>query len=73
MANENPVRTCIGCKKTDDHPRHVMVEGVEQIQVTWHMDCHAIATDCPICAGVVAGAKEATGEKLRTYLMKGGS
>lgn len=65
----NPIRTCIGCTQTDDHPRHTMVQG--DVDVSWHYDCHAIATGCEICKGVVAGSKGVTGDKLRTYLMSG--
>lgn len=68
MTDKNPTRTCIGCAQTDDHPRHVvaMPGGVE---VTWHMDCHAIATECEICVGIVASANGAKGDKLRTHLV----
>lgn len=35
-----PVRTCIGCGQTDDHPR--CVEWRDE-DITWHHDCHQIA------------------------------
>lgn len=68
MADKNPTRTCIGCKQTDDHPRHVMVEG--GAEVTWHMDCHSLVTGCETCKGIVTGSDGVTGDKLRTYLTK---
>lgn len=66
MADKNPTSTCIGCTQTDDHPRHLIDIG--GVNVYWHMDCHAIATGCPICTGIVANAHGAKGGKLRTHL-----
>lgn len=62
-----PVRTCLGCAQSDDHPRHVIVlpDGTE---VGWHMDCHAAATGCEACAETTAGATGLTGDALREYL-----
>lgn len=64
---ETVLRTCIGCGQTDDHPRHVIAlpEGSE---VTWHMDCHAIATSCDTCMTQTAGADGATGDALREHI-----
>jgi hypothetical protein len=64
----NPVRTCIGCGASDDHPRHVIAVG--DIEVTWHMDCHHLATGCEVCAHQLADApKGAKGDKLRGHLV----
>lgn len=67
----NPLRTCIGCTQTDDHPRHVIDVGGGDV-VTFHMDCHVIATGCEICAAQTSGAKSAKGDKLREHLLKTG-
>jgi len=67
----NPTRTCIGCTKTDDHPRHVVYVGDES-EVTWHMDCHVIATGCEVCEQQIAAAKGAKGDQLRDHLLKTG-
>lgn len=64
----NPVRTCIGCAGKDDHPRHTTITA-DGAEVGWHMDCHKIATGCEICAGQLAGAKGAQGDKLRAHLI----
>lgn len=65
---ELPQRTCIGCTKTDDHPRHVIDLGGGE-SVTWHMDCHVIATGCPdVCAPQIQGADGLTGDELRGHL-----
>jgi len=62
-----PVRTCIGCTQADDHPRHVIAlpDGSE---VTWHMDCHQLATGCEVCTSQIAGAEGKTGDDLRLHL-----
>lgn len=60
-------RTCIGCTQTDDHPRHVVLSG-DGSEVTWHMDCHAIATGCDACVTQTAGASGVTGDALRQHL-----
>lgn len=45
---------CIGCtKETGDAPVHLLVLNADHDQVSWHMDCHALATGCEICAAVV--------------------
>ncbi len=67
----NPVRTCIGCAQSDDHPRHVLATP-DGAAVTWHMDCHAIASDCEVCKAQIAEAKGAKGDKLREHLVKTG-
>jgi Fe-S oxidoreductase len=67
-ADVNPMRTCIGCEQTDDHPRDVVAlpDGSE---VTWHMDCHVIATGCETCKAQLADAGKAKGDKLRQHLI----
>lgn len=67
-----PVRTCIGCTQTDDHPKHVVVLPGD-IDVTWHLDCHVIATGCEDCTGELQGADGATGDELRAHLTTGGT
>lgn len=63
----NPIRTCIGCTVADDHPRHVIALG-DGSEVTWHMDCHKIATGCETCAAQIADAGKSTGDELRLHL-----
>lgn len=63
----NPVRTCIGCAQTDDHPRHVISQ--PGADVNWHMDCHKLATGCEICARQTEDAGEAKGDQLRQHLV----
>ncbi len=65
----NPVRTCIGCAQTDDHPRHVIIAG-DGVEVTWHQDCHAIATGCESCTEHTAKARGKTGEDFRKHITK---
>ncbi|GAA3878061.1 hypothetical protein GCM10022243_48440 [Saccharothrix violaceirubra] len=67
MADTRLLRTCIGCAQTDDHPRHVVWQPGD-VEVTWHMDCHVIATGCPVCEGQLAGADGLTGDALRAHL-----
>lgn len=66
----NPLRPCIGCAQTDDHPRHVIAlpDGSE---VTWHMDCHRVATGCEVCSTQTAGAEGSKGDELRAHLLAG--
>jgi hypothetical protein len=67
-----PVRTCIGCGQSDDHPKDQVVLGAGE-SVFWHMDCHVIATGCESCRAQIAGADGATGSALHRHLMtKGG-
>jgi hypothetical protein len=71
----NPVRTCIGCAKSDDHPRHVSMTA-DGHEVSWHMDCCAIARSCEVCAAQLDGVggidKNPKGDKLRQYLVTTG-
>jgi len=64
----HPIRTCIGCEKSDDHPRHVIATA-DGSEVTWHMDCHEAATGCAVCADQVKGANGARGDELREHLV----
>lgn len=65
-----PTRTCIGCTKTDTDPRHdVIVQLAPDYQeVSWHLDCHAIA-GCADCAARTAGANGATGDAMRAVII----
>lgn len=71
----NPVRTCIGCAQTDDHPRHVeaVASGAD---VNWHLDCHVIATGCESCTGQLADVGGVSGnpkgQALRDHLITTG-
>jgi hypothetical protein len=67
----NPVRTCIGCEQTDDHPRHVVAHP-DGSTVTWHMDCHAIASGCDVCRDQTAAANGVKGDELRAHLVTTG-
>lgn len=65
-----PVRPCIACGQSDDHPRHEVVIGDgTHTSVFWHMDCHAQATDCAVCKAQLTGANGATGHELRAHLV----
>jgi hypothetical protein len=65
----NPVRPCIGCTQTDDHPKHQVVTTSGE-SVFWHMDCHVLATGCDLCEQQTKGARGATGEALRAHLTR---
>jgi len=68
----NLLRTCIGCASEDDHPRHVLATA-DGATVSWHFDCHQIATGCESCSGQLADAPEgAKGDQLRAYLVTTG-
>lgn len=70
----HPIRNCIGCAQSDDHPRHVMAVG--DADVNWHMDCHVIATGCEVCTAQLAdvGGIEGNpkGQQLRDHLVTTG-
>lgn len=72
----NPVRTCIGCAQTDDHPRHEHATP-DGASVSYHMDCCAIARNCPVCKAQLAGvggiAGNPKGDQLREHLLATGS
>lgn len=62
-------RNCIGCGQVDDHPRHHISIGEQD--VFWHMDCHARSgSGCELCQAVVDSAKGAKGDKLREHIVK---
>lgn len=64
-----PVRSCLACGQTDDHPRHMVVlsDGSEAF---WHMDCHSrISPPCSVCAEVISGADGVTGDALRSHIL----
>jgi hypothetical protein len=68
----NPVRPCLGCSQSDDHPKH-MTASPDGAFLAYHMDCCAIARNCEICAaqldGVGGPGGNPKGEKLRQHLM----
>jgi hypothetical protein len=66
----NPIRTCLACGATDDHPRHVYAlrDGAE---VTYHIDCCAIARKCEHCIASLEGAPAGiTGDAMRAHLTR---
>lgn len=65
-----PTRTCIGCTQSDTHPRHDVIVQLapEYVEVSWHLDCHAIA-GCESCAAQTAGANGATGDAMRAHVI----
>jgi len=69
---QNPIGTCLGCRQTDDHPKHLVVVGPSHEHVSWHYDCHAIANPpCPLCVDVLALREEddnGIGEEMRAHL-----
>lgn len=71
----NPVRPCIGCAQRDDHPRHVLV-APDGTQIPWHMDCHALASDCEVCTAQLEGVGgvdgNPKGDALRAHLITTG-
>lgn len=69
----NPVSTCLGCSKTDDHPRHqeMLPDGN---MVGYHLDCCAIVRNCESCRAQLAdGPEGAQGDELRAYLITTGT
>jgi hypothetical protein len=73
MASD-PVRPCIGCGQSDDHPRHVVDNGTGN-DALWHPDCHArSANGCEVCEAQIAGVPSGTvGDELRAHLVTTGS
>lgn len=69
-----PLRTCVGCKQTDDHPRHDEIIQIQpELQVaSWHMDCCALVKGCETCAAQTAGADGLTGDDLRNHIISKG-
>lgn len=67
MSPSHPVRTCIGCGKTDDHPR-IVIALRDGTDVNWHHDCHALATGDPITSAIAeCGLK---GDDLRAHIVE---
>jgi hypothetical protein len=68
------MRTCIGCGKTDNHPKIVKATmGAADADIYWHHDCYVIAKagyDWPEIAQLLEGAKDATGHQLRMHIMR---
>jgi hypothetical protein len=58
MAENRPVRNCIGCGKSDTGPRD-QVNLPDGSVVYWHFDCHALASTrefpdgCPSCKAIL--------------------
>jgi hypothetical protein len=76
----NPVRTCMGCNQTDDHPRHVIALATGQ--VSYHMDCCVennyhlrygeAVRGCEHCTRTLADAPDgARGDALRAHIVAG--
>ncbi|MCD2193537.1 hypothetical protein LQ327_09090 [Actinomycetospora endophytica] len=62
-------RNCIGCGQVDDHPRHHISIGEDD--VFWHMDCHARSGQgCELCKAVVDSAGELKGDELRAHIQQ---
>jgi hypothetical protein len=52
MADNRPVRPCVGCGKSDTAPRDVV--GLPDGNTAYyHMDCHVLITGCPVCKAVL--------------------
>lgn len=64
----NPIRTCLACGQTDDHPRHVigLPDGND---VNYHMDCCSIVKNCEHCTPVVDSSDGAKGDDLRAHIV----
>jgi hypothetical protein len=71
----NPVRTCIGCAKSDDHPRHLFA-APDGATLGYHMDCCVIARGCEVCQAqleAVGGVEgNPKGAALRKHLVTTG-
>lgn len=68
---ELPQRLCVGCRQTDDHPRHDEVLQVqpEMVVASWHLDCCALIKGCVSCAEQVEGADGKTGQAMREHVI----
>lgn len=53
--DERPMRPCVGCGKVDRAPRD-QVALPDGNTAYYHMDCHVLITDCPVCKKVLEGA-----------------
>jgi hypothetical protein len=65
---ELPVRICVGCGQSDDHPRHVVVDPQHGDELPWHMDCHS-HVGCETCQASVSGSNGAQGHVLRQHIV----
>jgi hypothetical protein len=65
----NPVRTCLACGQTDDHPRHV-VGLPDGNDVNYHFDCCAIVKGCETCTPTVDSAGGKKGDDLRAHIVE---
>lgn len=69
MARQN--RVCIGCTQVDQAPKHIVAvkDGTNGgADVFWHMDCHALATNCPSCSKTVKEANGAQNDDLVEHI-----
>lgn len=65
-----PLRTCMGCAQTDDHPKHHAVQR-DGSSAYWHLDCHArLDPPCDVCARQTAGSKGATGSDMQAHIIR---
>lgn len=75
MAKKNdaalPIRLCVGCKQSDDHPRHdeIIQIAPELIEASWHLDCCALIKKCESCAARIVGAEGKTGNEMRSHIV----
>jgi hypothetical protein len=71
----HPIRDCVGCGQTDDHPRHVhaLPDGST---ANFHMDCCAIIRRCEVCKAQLDGVGgvegNPKGQSLRDHLVTTG-
>jgi hypothetical protein len=64
----NPIRTCLACGQTDDHPRHVI--GLpDGNSINYHMDCCVVVKNCEHCTASLEGSNEAKGDDLRAHII----
>lgn len=59
-------RSCVGCGRIDDHPRHIIALR-DGSTMDWHMDCHA-NNGCESCAGQLVNADGLIGDTLRAHI-----
>lgn len=65
----NPIKTCLACGQTDDHPRHTHVL-LDHSEVGHHFDCGArMEPPCESCTQRSAGSAGKTGEAMRQFLL----
>lgn len=78
-----PLRSCVVCNQTDDHPRCLVVDGTGAA-LDYHKDCHRNAfgdtyvdadgvTKPYLCHAVLgAGGAGLKGDALRSHIVSGG-